>query len=342
MASLDRRSLLAAVPFGLMSACQPRMPTSLSTTPAIDLDGLKRDVTAIANDARPGVLGMGLMNLESGENYLFNDDRAFPMQSLFKLPLGAAVLSEVDDGRLSLTERFWLEVNQLSPQHSPIASAWPGRDSYTAAELLEAAVVDSDNTAADVLLKRIAGPGGLTAWLASRNLTGIRVDRYERELQPEVNGMASFRPAWRDGAAYDAARSKVPDARRLAAMRAHMADGRDSSTPRGMLEFLQRLHRKELISPASSDRLLALLARTVSAPGRLRAGLPRDAVLAHRTGSSGYNLGLRPACNDVGIFTLADKRAYAIVAFLSGTTVEDSVTDALIARVAGAAMRAIG
>lgn len=342
MASLDRRSLLAAAPLLFVAGCQPRMPTSVSTTPGIDLDGLDRDVVAIANDARPGVLGMGLMNLESGENYLFNDDRAFPMQSVFKLPLGAAVLGEVDDGRLNLNERFVLYANQLSPQHSPIASAWPGRDSYTAGELLEAAVVDSDNTAADVLLKRIGGPGGLTAWLAARNLTGIRVDRYERELQPEVNGMASFRPEWRDAAVYNAVRAKIPEARRLAAMRKHMTDGRDSSTPRGMLEFLQRLERKELISPTSSDRLLALMVRTVSAPGRLRAGLPQDTLLAHRTGFSGYNLGLRPACNDVGIFTLADKRVYAIVTFLSGTTVEDSASDALIARVAGAAIRAIG
>ncbi len=318
------------------------MPMAASTTPPLNLTEFETRVQVIAADARPGLLGVGLMNLENGENYLFNDDRPFPMQSVFKLLLGAAVLGEVDAGKLRLDERFSLEDIQLSPQHSPIANAWPGRRDYSALDLLESCVVGSDNTATDVLMKRIGGPGAVTAWLTSRALTGLRVDRYERELQPEANGMATFRPAWRDATVYDAVRSKVPVTRRLAAMRAYMADPRDTATPRGMLEFLQKLHREELVSPASTARLLAMMTRTVSAPNRLRAGLPSGAVLAHRTGSGGFHLGLRPACNDVGILTLADGRAYAIVAFLSGTTVEDDAADALIARVAGAAVRAIG
>ena len=303
--------------------------------------GFETRIQAIAADARPGTLGVGLMNLESGESYLFNDDRPFPMQSVFKLLLGAAVLSEVDAGKLSLDEAFNLQENQMSPQHSPIATAWPDRRAYSARELLESCVVDSDNTATDVLMKRIGGPGAVMAWLTSKALTGLRVDRYERELQPEANGMATFRPAWRIGSVYDAVRSKIPAAQRLAAMSAYIADPRDTATPRGMLEFLQKLHREELVSTASTGRLRGMMVRTLSAPNRLRAGLPADAVLAHRTGSSGFHLGLRPACNDVGIFTLADRRAYAIVAFLSGVTLGDDASDALIARVAGAAVAAI-
>ena len=341
MATLDLRSLLAAAPFGLLVACQAKVPMAASTTPPVDLTGFETRVQAIAGDARPGVLGVGLMNLESGESYLFNDDRPFPMQSVFKLLLGAAVLSEVDAGELGLDERFSLEDIQLSPQHSPIATAWPARREYSTQELLESCVVGGDNTATDVLMKRISGPGAVTAWLTSKALTGLRVDRSERELQPEANGMATFRPAWRDAAVYDAVRSKVPATQRLAAMRAYMADPRDTATPRGILEFLQKLHRQDLLSPASTERLRGTMVRTLSAPNRLRAGLPADAVLAHRTGSSGFHVGLRPACNDVGIFTLADRRAYAIVTFLSGSTIEDDDSDALIARVAAAAVDTI-
>lgn len=341
MATLDRRSLLVAAPFGLLAACRASTPMPASTTPQMDLAGFQTEVQIIAGDARPGTLGVGLMNLENGESYLFNDDRPFPMQSVLKLLLGAAVLSEVDAGKLRLDEAFNLSENQMSPQHSPIATAWPARREYSARELLEACVVGSDNTATDVLMKRIGGPGAVTAWLSSKALTGLRVDRYERELQPEANGMATFRPAWRDAAVYDAVRAKVPAAQRLAAMRAYIVDPRDSATPRGMLEFLQKLHREELVSTASTGRLLDMMTRTVSAPGRLRAGLPPDAVLAHRTGSSGFHLGLRPACNDVGIFTLGDGRAYAVVAFLSGTTLEDGASEALVARLASATVKAI-
>jgi beta-lactamase class A len=342
MATLSRRSVLAAASAGLLSGCEPRMRMTVSTTPKLDIEGLQRAVDAIAAAVRPGVLGVGLMNLESGQSFITNPDRPFPMQSVFKLPLAAAALAEVDAGRLSLTERLTLLEEQLSPPYSPIAAAWPGRRDYTVEALLEATLVESDNTAADVLMKRIGGPGVVTAWLDAKRVPGIRVDRYERELQPEVYGMPSFRPAWRDPAAFAAARAAVPAPARLAAMRRYMADPRDTATPRGMLEFLQRLDRHELLAADSARRLLALMGRTTRGNARIRAGLPADAFLAHRPGTSGVDQGISTAHNDVGIFTLADKRAYALAVFLSGATLDDAGRDRVIAQVTGAAVRAAG
>lgn len=342
MASLSRRSLLAAGPAGLLAACEPRMPVTASRTPRLDVEGLRSAVDQIAATAGPGVLGVGLMNLESGQAFLANAERAFPMQSVFKLPLAAAAFSEIDAGRLDVGEPVTLDETQLSPQHSPIATAWPGRRDYTVQELIEAVLVESDNTAADVLMKRIGGPGAVTAWLSAKRIPGVRVDRYERELATDVYGMASFRPAWRDPAAFAATRDAVAPATRMAAMRRYMTDPRDTATPRGMLEFLQRLDRQELLSPDSTRRLLALMGRTTRGGARIRAGLPRDAFLAHRPGTSGVDQGLSAAHNDVGIFTLADRRAYALAVFLSGATLDEAGRDRVIAQVAGAAVRAAG
>ena len=342
MATLDRRALLAAAPAVLLAACEPKLPVTASTTPKVDLAGLERAVGVIAAEAAPGVLGVGLMNLESGETYLFNGERRFPMQSIFKLPLGAAVLSEADAGRLTLDEGFVLDADELSAGHSPIAAVWPARKDYSARELLEAAVVGSDNTAADVLMKRIGGPGALTAWLDSKHLTGLRIDRYERELQPESVGMDSFRPAWRDPAVYAEVRAKVPPAARMAAMRAYLADPRDTATPRGLLEFLQKLDRRDLLTATSTERLMGLMRRNPGGANRLKAGFPRDCVFAHRTGASGVDQGLSLAHNDVGVFTLADRRSYAIAAFLTGSTQDEAQRDGIFARVARAAVLAIG
>ncbi|WP_293678064.1 class A beta-lactamase [uncultured Phenylobacterium sp.] len=342
MATLSRRSLLSAAPAGLLAGCDQKMPTTVSTTPAVALPGLDKAIVRIADAVRPGALGVGLMNLESGQSYVHNGERRFPMQSVFKMLLGAAVLAEVDAGRVLMSEGFYLLESQLSPPWSPIAQAWPGRREYTADQLLEAAVSDSDNTAADVLMKRIGGPGALTAWLTAKRVKDIRVDRYERELSAEVYGMPSFRPAWRTEAAFAAARDAVPPATRAAAARAYLADPRDTATPAGMLAFLQMLDRGDLISQASTRRLVALMSRTRRGAGRLKAGLPKSAFLAHRPGTSGFDLGLSSAHNDVGIFTLADKRSYAICAFLSGSTLDEAARDAIIAQVAAAAVRAVG
>lgn len=342
MATLDRRSTLAALPALWLAACEPRMPLTVSTTPKIDITGFDQAVTRIAAACVPGVLGVGLLNLESGETYLFNGARLFPMQSVFKLPLAAAFLAEADAGRAALDELFVLTEEQLSPPWSPIAAAWPNPQRYTAAELLRAILVDSDNTAADVLMKRIGGPGAVTAWLAGRRLGEIRVDRYERELQCEAHGLPPFRPAWRTTDGFGRAEAAVPAATRLAALRRYMADPRDTATPRAMLDFLQVLDREELIAPKSSQRLLELMGQSTGGAARIAAALPKGSFLAHRPGTSGTEQGVSAAHNDVGIFTLPDRRAYALAVFLTGALLDADARDGIIAQVAGAAVKAVG
>lgn len=312
-----------------------------SRTPVLGVKRLDEDVRAIAKRAAPGVLGFGLMNLESGQSWTWNGERRFPMQSVFKIAVGAAMLAEVDAGRLALDEAISIDAKDLSPPRSPIADAWPGRTVYSAEELLVAAVSDSDNTAADVLMRRIGGPGAVSGWLQAEKFEEVRVDRYERELQPEANGLGSFRPAWK-GAGFQAALATVPPAQRLAAAEAYLRDPRDTATPRGMTVFLSRLDAGELLSPASTLRLVTIMANSPRGPERLKAGLPRGAFFAHKIGTGNSFGGRTSAYNDVGILALADKRSYAISAFLTGSTADEPTRAALLADLGRAAVRAAG
>jgi len=345
-ATLDRRTFVAALaaPLGatLVGACEPAMPLTRSATPRLDIAGLDRRIAEIAARAAPAALGVGLMNLESGEAFTYAGDRPFPMQSVFKMLLGAAVLAQADAGGLLLTERYSLIDEQLSPPFSPISAAWPGRRDYTARDLLLAAVSLSDNTAADVLMKRIGGPGAVTAWLQAKHVPEVRVDRYERELQTEVYGLPSFRPAWRTEAAFAAQLAAWPAERRRQAMRTYLADPRDTATPRGMLEFLNLLNNGSLLSADSTRLLLRIMAESPTGAGRLRAGLPKGTVLAHKTGTARTDLGFNPAISDVGVFILPDRRAYALAVFLAGSPLDEAARDAIFAEVARISVHGVG
>lgn len=345
-ASLGRRQvLIGALGLGLgasLAACNDGPPLTASNTPRLDMSRLDKEVARIADGLGPATLGVGLMNMESGEAWTFHGERPFPMQSVFKAPLAAATFAEIDAGRLSLNEGLTLKDTDLSPPYSAIADTWPQRRDYTVGELLVAAVERSDNTAADVLMKRIGGPGAVSAWLVSKKIDEVRVDRYERELQPEIVGLTSFRPSWRGEVNYVSVLQRVPAAARQAAMRRYLADPRDTATPRGMLMFLQQLDSGQLLAPASTRLLIKMMQETPSAPNRLKAALPAGAVLAHKTGTARTDLGVNPAVNDVGIVTLADKRSYAIAVFLSGTTLDEAGRDAAIASVGRAVLGAVG
>jgi beta-lactamase class A len=338
-----RRLFVTAAMAAALAACGKR----LTPTPVIDVKLLDRGFPDLADRARPGEFNAGMMALDTGQTWFWNADKRFPMQSVFKAPLGAAVLAEVDAGRLSLGQRIRITEMDLSPGLSPIAGAWPmppdhHAEEFTVEDLLTRAVRDSDNTAADVIMKQIGGPGAVTAWLRTNAIFDMRIDRYERELGQEICGMASFRPAWKDEAAWLAARSAIPPALRQQAMDAYLADPRDTTSVQDALNFLSKLASGALISKASTALLLKWMTDTPRAPNRLKAGLPKGARIAHRPGSSGTDLGFTPATNDIGVITLRDGRRYAIAAFLAGSTATEAERDRLFADAARLMLKAAG
>lgn len=314
----------------LLAACSKPTDT-VATTPKLDVKLLDKQVTILADRAAPARLEVAVQNLDGGEVWARNAVETFPMQSVFKAPLGAAVLAAVDRGELSLDEVLTISDMELSPPKSQVSLDWPSRARYSVRELLERAVRDSDNTAADVLMRRIGGPGALNAWLTAKGIGGIRIDRYERELQTDASGMPSFRPAWRTPQAFQAAMMAVPEAERRTAWLKYMEDPRDSAVASGVLNFLRMLNAGELLLPKSTALLTKLMTDTRTGDGRLKAGLPEGATLAHKTGTSNTLFGVTAVTNDVGILTLKDGRRYAVVVFLAESPADLKAREAIIA-----------
>jgi beta-lactamase class A len=330
----NRRLFVAAVSAALASCGSP--DKAAKGPPTLDTRRLKSEFPKLAARARPGEFGLGVELAQALESWVSDADVRFPMQSVFKAPMAAAALAEVDSGRLKLSEPITIADLDLSPPYSLIDEKWPtppDRHSLTlpAIDLIALAVQRSDNTAADVIMKRIGGPGAVTAWLRGKSIQDIRIDRYERELQQELAAMEPFRPAWKDEAAWIAARATVPVPQREAAMAAYLADPRDTSTVPAALEFLHQLYLGQLLSPASTRLLIRLMTATYTGAERLRAGLPPGTILAHKTGSARTDLGLTPATNEIGLVTLPNGRRLAIAAFLAGSTATARERDQLIA-----------
>ncbi|OJU10259.1 MAG: hypothetical protein BGN86_16875 [Caulobacterales bacterium 68-7] len=334
-----RRTMLAA-PLALLAACGRDSKISREEGHDLDVERLRREIPEIAKRCEPGVLGVAIGASRGGDLYTFNAARSFPMGSVFKAMLGAAVLSESEAGQFALSETVEVRDIDLSPGHSPVADAWPATTRYTLDDLLKRTVSDSDNTAADILLKRIGGPGMLTAWLESKGSEGLRVDRYEREMQPESVGLASFRAAWK-GEAFVQAMTSVPDERKREAADAFLIDPRDTATPSGMMNWLDGLAAGLLLSPAATTRLLKMMTETPRASGRLAAATPAGAELAHKPGTGWTVLGRNLATNDVGVYTLKDGRQLTVVAFLAGATLDETGRDKAIADVGRAAIAAL-
>jgi beta-lactamase class A len=308
---------------GVSLAAAP--PPAVSTNPA-----LQHALEALAQRAHPGTLGVAVLDLRSGAAAGVDVDRAFPMMSVFKAPVAAAVLARIDEGSLSLQQSVTVTREQVMGGSAipSIGAHFHGeRMSFTIEQLLKAAVSESDNTAVNALIRTVGGPGTVTRYLHEHGIDGMRVDVDEAGIAQVFHGL-------RPGEQAPAHESKAAAEQRYqSGYQAFLADPRNRSTPDAAIAFLRKLVQGELLSPLSTQRLLAMMeAQTI--PNRLRAGLPAGLRFADKTGTSG-SLGKRTAAfNDIGIIRWPDGRTVLVAAFLLDSPARDPQRAALFADIA--------
>ena len=201
-----------------------------------------------------GKLGVEALDLYSGATLAHRRDERFPLASTFKLPMAAAVLARDDAGpehRLPLT----LEVTRKDLlDYSPVVDEELGNKraiEMPLDQLCAAAIEESDNTAALVVLRALGGPAALNAYLRS---IGDRVTHIAHG-EPTINA-----------AAY--------------------GDASDTTTPAAMAELTHKLVLGRLLSSPNTSKLLRWMRACKTGADRLRAGVPRAWSVADKTGTT--------------------------------------------------------
>lgn len=307
-----------------------------AATASSETSRLQHVLEAAVQRARPGTLGVAVLDTRSGVRAGVHADEAFPMMSVFKAPVAAAVLAQVEDGSLSLEQEVTLtraDLRNGSAVPSIGAQLAAGKTGFTIGRLLQGAVSESDNTAVDALLRVLGGPQKVTAFLQAHGLKGLRVDLGEGGVSDIFNDVRPGQTIPPDES------DQAFDQRRQRGYRAFLADPRNRSTPDAAVEFLRKLQGGELLSQASTQRLLHLMAEQ-TLPNRLRAGVPQGVRFAGKSGMSGTQQGRIAAYNDIGIMTWPDGHAVIVAAFLSDSSIPGPQRDALFADLARAVARA--
>jgi len=113
--------------------------------------------------------------------------------------------------------------------------------------------------------------------------------------------------------------------------------------PADVVRLLDLFYSGKVLSKSSNDFLYKIMTETTTGPKRLKGLLPADAVVAHKTGTSGTNdEGLTPATNDVGIITLPNDKHLAIAVFVCNSKADDVTRDLVIAQISKAAWDGYG
>ena len=262
---------------------------------------LRNQIERIASVAK-GRVGVAAEVLETGESVSLNLHEQFPMQSVYKLPIAMAVLAQVDNGKLNLEQQVRVEPADFVRigQHSPIRDKNPKGVELSLRELLRFAVSESDGTASDVLLA-LVGVEAVSKYLNDLGVNEIVVANSEKEIGRD----------WE-------------------------TQYRNWASPHGSVQLLRRLHERRGVSEQSQQLLYKFMTETPTGPKRLKGLLPKTAVVAHKTGTSGASKGVFAATNDIGLVTLPNGRHLAIAVFVSDSPADLVTREQVIAQIAKA------
>lgn len=238
-----------------------------------------------------GRLGVAILDSGNGRIVAHRGEERFAMCSTFKFVAAAFALARVDRGEEELERRISYSKADLIT-YSPVTEKHVEKG-LTVAEICDAAVTLSDNTAGNLLLDSFGGPKGLTDYMRSLGDEASRLDRREPELNEARTG-----------------------------------DPRDTTTPVAMAGVLRQTVLGGALSPASRQQLTAWLVANKTGDKRLRAGVPKGWRIGEKTGTGNNN-----ATNDVGVIWPPGRAALVVTAYYAEASAALPEREAVLAEV---------
>ena len=293
---IDRRTFLVSA--AALAACSEA--PSLGRNEARAAEPASPDFGPILAGLGEGArLGVAALDTGGGRSIGHDANGRYAMCSTFKLPLAAAVLAEVEAGRMTLEQML-----DFGPQdmvsHAPVAERNLARGRVTVSEACNAIIEVSDNVCANLLLRRVGGPQGLTAFFRRCGDRETRLDRYELDLNTNL-----------------------------------LDDPRDTTTPAAMVGLIRTILLGTVLSERSRSLVIGAMERCATGRERLRAGLPPGWRAGDKTGT-----GARGAANDVAFAVPPGRQPILIASYVSAPAANPGARNAAhaaVARLVGAA-----
>ena len=195
-----------------------------------------------------GRVGVSVLDTRNDKQWSYRGDERFPMMSTFKTLACAKMFKDSNRGLIDKNIESAIKKEDLIVW-SPITEKLVG-SSITLKKACEATMLTSDNTAANIVLKHIGGPVGLTDYLRSIGDDATRLDR----IEPELN-------------------------------EARTGDPRDTTTPNAMVNTLNKILLGDVQTEKAKSQLITWMQENTVSDKLLRSVLPQGWSIADRTGA---------------------------------------------------------
>ena len=184
---------------------------------------------------------------------------------------------------------------------SPISEKYSkGNVTLTVREILSYTISQSDNIDCDVLFKLVGGTLVVQNYMNSIGIKDVSIKYTEQQMHDN-----------------------------------HAFQFTNWTTPLAAVELLTKTYTSSVLSEGSKAELWRMMRETTTGPKRLKGLLPKDVVVAHKTGSSGKDKkGITVATNDIGMITLPNGDHVFLAVFVTTSSESEETNDEIIAKIA--------
>jgi beta-lactamase class A len=134
-----------------------------------------------------GVMGVGIEDLTTGEQFLLHENEVFAQASSIKIAVLADLYVQAQQGKLKLTDLYTVQSTDLVPDSDIMNGLTPGITRVTLRDLATMMVAVSDNSATNVLIDRV-GMENVNSMLDSLGLAHTRLRRKMMDLEAAKQG----------------------------------------------------------------------------------------------------------------------------------------------------------
>jgi beta-lactamase class A len=268
-----------------------------------------RDKLRAIIERGPATGGVAVRHIERGETFDLDGDTPYPAASVFKIPVMMEAFRRMALGEFTLTDRWELTDADKSTGSGVLVRLLPGLQ-LTVRDLLTLMIIISDNTATDMLVRRL-GAERITATMQELGMKNTVVAQGCRELLIPLLGEAKAGMAPHETARYLKQHPIDPDSVVYRGTREN-----NITTANEMVDLVSRIHTGQGLdvigvgAEARGTMRRILLEQQLN--DRMPRFLPPGVPVAHKTGSLS---GPRAVRNDAGLLDLGESGTVALAFF---------------------------
>ena len=248
--------------------------------------------------SKNATVGLSIKGIEDKDTLSINGNLKAPMMSVFKFHIALTVLDKVDQGKLSLTQEIFIKKKDLHEDTwSPMREDYPdGNVNLTLDKVLRYTISHSDNNGCDILIDVLGGTKEVQKFINKQGIKDFVIKVNEQQMRTWENLYVN------------------------------------TTTPLATTALLEKFFKGQILKESTTKYLYQIMVETSRGLTWMKAGLPKNTELAHRTGISGTNDdNLRVAMNDIGIVKLPNGKHFILSVYLKNITEKQEDTEKLIA-----------